>query len=767
MKPKGNALAHQVSKSTEITSKISRVFIRRVQLANQRFSDRLKKAYSDHIEELTKPLTPWDLWTNWLQYSTDTVQRSVLFWDTIRKRGNNFMEHDRAGKPPLLHFDYKVVLDARKFKRPVNYALLEIIPPDGVTVDPKRRPYMIIDPRAGHGPGVGGFKDDSGVGVALRAGHPVYFVMFYPDPEPDQTPLDVCAAEQVFVRKVRELHPDSPKPTVVGNCQGGWAAMMLAASDPELTGPIVINGAPMSYWAGAWNEGEGDNPMRYNGGLLGGSWLGSLVADLGNGIFDGANLVMNFETLNPANTFWEKYYNLFSNIDTEPVRFLDFERWWGGFYLMNKKELEWMVQNIFVGNKLWSGEIKGFGKPFDLREIKSPIILFASMGDNITPPQQAFNWVADVYGSTEEIKARGQVIVGLMHQDVGHLGIFVSGRVARKEHAQIVSVLKSIEVLPPGLYGMRIHEHRAKDGSIEYSVQFIEHRLEEITARLNRFKRVDEKPFEVARTLSELNQRIYDVFFSPLVSQFSNEYVARLQRVFHPLRVQQWAISDLNPWLSWLAPLAETVKSNRQQAKTDRPFRQVENIGSELIGVWLDYYRDIRDAISEATFFQLYAPLSFVHPEEESTLEHERISDRRELPEVKTALADIAEGGYATALSRAGYLLAAKGKPLPLARFELKRELMKKYEEFIPDLTPFERRQIRGKQEIICLYEPERALATLPQLLSGHKDRRRFLTFLERLLKDPMLAREPSAQQHAMLKRIRDLLAEKTLAAVA
>ena len=53
------------------------------------------------------------------------------------------------------------------------------------------------------------------------------------------------------------------------------------------------------------------------------------------------------------------------------------------------------------------------------------------MGDNITPPQQAFNWVADVYGSTEEIKARGQVIVGLMHEDIGHLGIFVSGKVAK------------------------------------------------------------------------------------------------------------------------------------------------------------------------------------------------------------------------------------------------------------------------------------------------------------------------------------------------
>ena len=84
------------------------------------------------------------------------------------------------------------------------------------------------------------------------------------------------------------------------------------------------------------------------------------------------------------------------------------------------------------------------------------------MGDNITPPQQAFNWVADIYGSTEEIKARGQVIVGLMHQNIGHLGIFVSGKVAKKEHAQIVSVMKSVEMLPPGLYAMKIDRHRRR-----------------------------------------------------------------------------------------------------------------------------------------------------------------------------------------------------------------------------------------------------------------------------------------------------------------
>ena len=232
------------------------------------------------------------------------------------------------------------------------------MPPEGVTVDPKRRPYVVMDPRGGHGPGIGGFKDDSQVGVALHAGHPVYFVMFFRDPEPGQTMLDVCDAERQFVHRVRELHPDAPKPALIGNCQAGWAAMMLAVASPEDIGPVVIVGAPMSYWGGAWREGEGDNPMRYAGGLLGGTWLASLTSDLGAGKFDGANLVQNFENLNPANTFWDKYYQVFANADTEPARFLEFERWWGGYFLLNREEIEWITQNLFVGNRLWSGSVK-------------------------------------------------------------------------------------------------------------------------------------------------------------------------------------------------------------------------------------------------------------------------------------------------------------------------------------------------------------------------------------------------------------------------
>lgn len=759
----------QLSRSLEINKKVARILEKRTEGAQKHFDERVSTALGRNGGP-TAPATtggfwptPWDTWS----YAVDMAQRSVMFWDTLRERGSEFVRRTSQEPTPALHFDYETVLDGRQFARPVNYALLKITPPEGVTVDERKRPYLIIDPRAGHGPGIGGFKDDSQVGVALRAGHQVYFVIFFPDPEPDQTMLDVCAAEQEFVRKVRALHPDSEKPVLIGNCQGGWAAMMIATTDPDNTGPVVINGAPMSYWSGAWSEGEGDNPMRYSGGMLGGTWLASFTADLGNGKFDGAHLVQNFENLNPANTFWDKYYHLFSNIDTEPPRFLDFERWWGAYYLMNREEIEWITRNLFVGNKLWSGDVKGAtGKAFDLRDIRSPIILFASLGDNITPPQQAFNWVADLYGSTDEIKARGQVIVGLMHQSIGHLGIFVSGKVAKKEHAQIVSVLEAIESFAPGLYSMSITDRKNADGKIEYDVEFREHQLEDVAAHFNRFRRDDEKPFEAVAELSEFNQRAYEIFAQPFVQSVSNEMTAHVLREFHPLRFQRWAFSDLNPWLAWLPSAAGAVKSHRQVAKPDNPWRTIEQAGSAVISASLDYYRAMRDAGTEAMFFTTYATL-FSQRSTDHHHAHENVAlpvaEARDQPYVKEALASIQEGGYTEALARAAALLARRGEPLPLSRLFTRKELAEVYADYLPNLPPDQWRRIRGEQEIIVCHEPEQAVATLPLLLGDKADRERLLALLGHLLVDErVLGTGPTEAQRAMFERIRSILTKQS-----
>jgi pimeloyl-ACP methyl ester carboxylesterase len=542
-------------------------------------------------------------------YLVDRWQRSVLTLDVLRERGNIYLEHAESGHPPVLVFDHEVIVDGRTLDRPASYALARIVPPKGYpATDERRRPFVVIDPRAGHGPGIGGFKMDSEIGIALRTGHPCYFVMFYPEPLPGQTIESVARAEIEFLRTVNRRHPEAEgKPFVIGNCQGGWALVMLAAAAPELVGPILLAGSPLSYWAGV----RGKNPMRYSGGLLGGTWLASLAGDLGQGKFDGSALVTNFEQLDPANTYWSKLYGLFEKVDTERERYLEFERWWGGHFMLNKEEMEWIAQNLFVGNKLSAGEVTtADGKHrIDMRRIRSPIMVFASWGDNITPPQQALNWVLDVYDSVDEIRAQEQTIVYCLHDKIGHLGIFVSGGVATKEHAELASALNLIDVLPPGLYEAVIEDTHPDMPGLElvqgrYVIRFEPRELSDIEALDD--GRDDEQAFEAVARLAQVNQSAYDTFVSPWLRATVTEPMAQALRAMAAPRLERALISDRNPWLWPLQALAPMVRHERKTVAADNPWVVAERALSDAIVRAWDQYRDQRDAAQETLFFALF-----------------------------------------------------------------------------------------------------------------------------------------------------------------
>ena len=177
----------------------------------------------------------------WQEYCVDAWQRSILALDALRRRGNIFLEQNAQKAPNVLSFAFELVCDGRTLPRPVNFRLVRVVPPDGAVLDPAKPPFMVVNRRAGHGPGIGGMKHDSEIGVALAAGHACYFVGFLPVPVPGQTIEDVCAAEAAFVERVAGLHPQADgKPVVVGHCQAGWQLMMMAAIRPELSGPILL-----------------------------------------------------------------------------------------------------------------------------------------------------------------------------------------------------------------------------------------------------------------------------------------------------------------------------------------------------------------------------------------------------------------------------------------------------------------------------------------------------------------------------------------------
>jgi pimeloyl-ACP methyl ester carboxylesterase len=542
------------------------------------------------------------------QYWTDAWQRSILTLDALRERGNTALERSTETAPNVLSFAFEVVRDGRTLAKPVNYALVRIVPPAGTTIDPLKVPFIVFDPRAGHGPGIGGMKHDSEIGVAMAAGHPCYFVGFLPQPVPGQTIEDVCRAEAQFVAEVAQRHPEADgKPVLIGNCQAGWQVMMMAAIRPDLVGPILIAGAPLSYWAGV----RGRNPMRYLGGALGGTWLTALAGDLGKGIFDGANLVANFESLNPANTYWGKVYNVYSKVDTEAHRFLDFETWWGSPVLLNAGEMQWIADNLFVGNKLTSGEIRtSDGVRVDLRNIKSPIIVLCSWGDNITPPQQALGWITDLYGDEDEIVANGQTIVYTLHQTIGHLGIFVSGKVATKEHAEFASCMEMIDAMPPGLYEAVISEvepgteHRDLIHG-KYLFRLEARTLDDIRA-LGGNSDEDNQRFAAVARVSEINHGLYCTLAQPVVQAMTTEQSAELSRRLHPHRLRFEIFSDRNPLMHPVKGLAETVRADRKPVAPDNPLRSLEQVASTWITTCWESFKQARDAMTEATFLGVY-----------------------------------------------------------------------------------------------------------------------------------------------------------------
>ncbi len=543
-----------------------------------------------------------------MDYWVDAWQRSILFMDVLRQRGNEHFDYVARKGPNVLSFEFEVVLDGRHFDCPVNYCLVRIVPPAGTEIDPAKRPFIIFDPRAGHGPGIGGMKHNSEIGVALKAGHPCYFVGFLPDPVSGQTIEDVCRAEAQFVKKVAELHPRAEgKPCLIGNCQAGWQITMMSATHPDLVGPIVLAGAPLSYWAGV----HGKNPMRYLGGLLGGTWLTALSGDLGHGIFDGAALVANFEHNNPANTLWKKNYNVYSKVDTEAPRFLEFEKWWGSPVLLNAVEMQFITDELFVNNRLTSGEIFfEDGLRVDLRNIKSPIVVFCSWGDEITPPQQALDWILDLYASDADLLTSGQTIVYALHQSIGHLGIFVSAKVATKEHDEFTRTMDLIDVLPPGLYEAVFDEKspdmaHAELVSGEYLVRFEKRGLNDIRA-FGGNDAEDDKRFATVARLSEINKGLYQTCLAPLVKPLTSEQSAEALRRLHPHRLRYELFSDRNPFMRPVGALAESIRANRKPVAEDNPYLRAQETMSDRIVEALDTFRDTRDRMVESFFMTLY-----------------------------------------------------------------------------------------------------------------------------------------------------------------
>jgi hypothetical protein len=174
----------------------------------------------------------------------------------------------------------------------------------------------------------------------------------------------------------------------------------------------------------------------------------------------------------------------------------------------------------------------------------------------------------------DEIKSHGQVIVYMVHQKVGHLGIFVSGKVARKEHRGIIGSVNMLEYLSPGLYEMIVAGNSSQPWLDDYDVHFEPRTMKDIRDLDDGLQ--DEEAFLPANTISRMNDDMYRIFLSPWVRAGMSDTTAETIRQMHPLRIERYALSDLNPFMQPVKLLAETVKPYRQPMSAENPFLAME-----------------------------------------------------------------------------------------------------------------------------------------------------------------------------------------------
>ncbi|HAZ99341.1 MAG TPA: 3-hydroxyalkanoate synthetase, partial [Halomonas sp.] len=291
-------------------------------------------------------------------------------------------------------------------------------------------------------------------------------------------------------------------------------------------------------------------------------------------------------------------------------RYLEFERWWGGHVVLGGEEIQYIVDNLFVGNRLSTAQlVTRDGRRIDLRNVRSPVVVFCSRGDDITPPPQALGWIRDLYEGEEDIVANEQTIIYCLHDTTGHLGIFVSGSVSRKEHSEFTANMDYIDVMPPGLYETTIsHASERTDAELierDYLLEFSPRNFAELDQEVMH-KPEDDRRFATVARISEINLGLYRLYLQPWLQAVMTPEAARWIRRMHPIRLGYKLLSDRNPLTVPLPVMADYVRRHRQPVEQHNMFKALETMASDQIVASLDAWRDLRDSTTERLFMDIY-----------------------------------------------------------------------------------------------------------------------------------------------------------------
>jgi polyhydroxyalkanoate depolymerase len=210
---------------------------------------------------------------------------------------------------------------------------------------------------------------------------------------------------------------------LVGLCQGGWVAAMVAARFPDKVNSLVLAGAPIDTDAG-------NGLIKRMAHKSPTSFYQELV-ELGGGLMKGKFMLQGWKNMHPEQHYIQDHIDLYEHID-DPVYLAKeetFESWYenpidlpGRWYLQ-------VITQLFKENRLARGNFIGLGRRLNLHDITCPAYLLAGADDDITTLEQVLD--AAKYLGTPTAHIVKETAPG------GHIGLFMGARTLREHWPQI------------------------------------------------------------------------------------------------------------------------------------------------------------------------------------------------------------------------------------------------------------------------------------------------------------------------------------------
>jgi poly(3-hydroxybutyrate) depolymerase len=209
---------------------------------------------------------------------------------------------------------------------------------------------------------------------------------------------------------------------LIGDCQGGWLAMIYAALHPEHVNTLTIAGAPIDFHAGEPIIHRCVKALTPGGSM---AFYRALVAANG-GLLPGEAMLAGFTIINPRSEI-SRQTELLTRIRdrTHTERYRAFEDWYKHTQAIPGAFYEWTVEHLFLHNRLIRAELDIGGERIDLARIEAPLSLLAGATDHITPPEQ-------VYATAHAVSTPSDDVAKFISSG-GHLGLFM-GHEALRDH---------------------------------------------------------------------------------------------------------------------------------------------------------------------------------------------------------------------------------------------------------------------------------------------------------------------------------------------